>query len=82
MSLSHASHSIRQTFNARDELLHLWCLDVYKRQAIYDATGTLIRSLEGAGRADLSELPAGLYVVTGVAADSTSASAAMTIVKE
>ena len=25
VSLSHASHSIRQTFNARDELLHLWC---------------------------------------------------------
>lgn len=54
----------------------------YASVAIYDATGTLIRSLEGAGRADLSELPAGLYVVTGVAADSTSASAAMTIVKE
>ena len=25
MSLSYDSHSIRQTFNARDELLHLWC---------------------------------------------------------
>ena len=25
MSLSYASHSIRQTFNARDELPHLWC---------------------------------------------------------
>ena len=25
MSLSDASHTIRQTFNARDELLHLWC---------------------------------------------------------
>ena len=25
MSLSHTSHSIRQTFNARDELLLLWC---------------------------------------------------------
>lgn len=54
----------------------------YTSVAIYDATGTLIRSLEGASRVDLSELPAGLYVVTGVAADSTSASTAMTLVKE
>ena len=54
----------------------------YTSVAIYDATGTLIRSLEGASRVDLSELPAGLYVVTSVAADSTSASTAMTLVKE
>ncbi len=54
----------------------------YTSVAIYDATGTLIRSLEGASCVDLSELPAGLYVVTGVAADSTSASTAMTLVKE
>lgn len=54
----------------------------YTSVAIYDATGTLIRSLESASRVDLSELPAGLYVVTGVAADSTSASTAMTLVKE
>lgn len=54
----------------------------YTSVAIYDATGTLIRSLEGASRVDLSELPAGLYIVTGVAADSTSASTAMTLVKE
>lgn len=54
----------------------------YTSVAIYDATGTLIRSLEGASRVDLSELPAGLYVVTGIAADSTSASTAMTLVKE
>lgn len=52
----------------------------YTSVAIYDATGTLIRSLEGASRVDLSELPAGLYVVTGIAADS--ASTAMTLVKE
>lgn len=52
----------------------------YTSVAIYDATGTLIRSLEGASRVDLSELPAGLYVVTGIAADSVST--AMTLVKE
>lgn len=52
----------------------------YTSVAIYDATGTLIRSLEGASRVDLSELSAGLYVVTGIAADS--ASTAMTLVKE
>ena len=54
----------------------------YTSVAIYDATGTLIRSLEGTGRADLSELPAGLYIVTSIAADSTGASTAMTFVKE
>lgn len=54
----------------------------YTSVAIYDTTGTLIRSIEGASRVDISELPAGLYVVTGVAADSTSASVAMTFVKE
>lgn len=52
----------------------------YTSVAIYDATGMLIRSLEGTSRVDLSELPAGLYVVTGIAADS--ASTAMTLVKE
>ena len=52
----------------------------YTSVAIYDVTGTLIRSLEGVSRVDLSELPAGLYVVTGIAADS--ASTAMTLVKE
>lgn len=52
----------------------------YTSVAIYDATGTLIRYLEGASRVDLSELSAGLYVVTGIAADS--ASTAMTLVKE